>query len=502
MVGARPDCRGRESRRRRRRWPLCRRGLGTPHEVRPERLHRGKEGKPADGVPAPIPGRDADRPARRRHRLPVPARPDPDRHRPDPSDPAQRRHGPQPGGQGRGQRVGPPEDDGRQGEGHPRRRARRGADGGAGPGRRRQHRGRRPGSRGRPHRPCGDPGDRRIRPHRREPSRAQAGRCGCGRRRARGSHRHGVHEHAGDPRRRHAHRDDDGHGHGSRPHLGDAPGDHDRGDAADQAARGPDEPDPRDRRRRPAGLHRHRVRPRPAVPDALPDRRRVRRVRHPDGPAGGRHGRPVGWNHDPCEGRRDREAPPVGGDAGLNVRHQLRQDRDADPEPDDRRPDVDRRPALRDLRGRLFHGGHDHARGRRGRRVPRRVHAADGPLRRRRCRERHADRRPDGRRTHRPRGKGRGRPGADARAVPARRRPAIRRGLQADGDVPPHDRREGSRGGPGVREGGARSAPGAGIRGARPRRGRRPGRRVQGPVPRREHAPRGTGPPRHGHGEP
>ena len=46
--------------------------------------------------------------------------------------------------------------------------------------------------------------------------------------------------------------DDDRHGHGSRPHLGDAPGDHGRRDAADAAAGGPDEPDPRHRGRRPA----------------------------------------------------------------------------------------------------------------------------------------------------------------------------------------------------------------------------------------------------------
>ena len=257
----------------------------------------------------------------------------------------------------------------------------------AGPGRHRQHRGRRPGPGGRPHRPCRDPGDRRVRPHRRERSRAQAGRCGCGRRGARRSHRHGVHEHPGDPRRRHAHRDDDRHGHGSRPHLGDAPGDQGRGDAADPAAR--------------ALTNQILViagvallasigsaTPAACRSTPLPDRRRVCGVRHPDRPAGGRHGRPVGWHPDPGEGRRDREAPSVGGDARLNVRHQLRQDRDADPEPDDRRPDGDRRPALRDLRGRLFHGRADHARGRPGRRAARRVHAADGPVRRRRCRER------------------------------------------------------------------------------------------------------------------
>ena len=48
------------------------------------------------------------------------------------------------------------------------------------------------------------------------------------------------------------------------------------------------------------------------------------------------------------QGRRDREAAALGGDAGLDVGDQLRQDRHADAQPDDGRGDGGRRPALLD----------------------------------------------------------------------------------------------------------------------------------------------------------
>ena len=73
-----------------------------------------------------------------------------------------------------GERVGPPEDDGRQGQGPTRRRARRSRHGPARPGRHRQHRGgrSRPGRRPHPH--CGDPRDRRIGADRRERARSRS----------------------------------------------------------------------------------------------------------------------------------------------------------------------------------------------------------------------------------------------------------------------------------------------------------------------------------------
>ena len=55
--------------------------------------------------------------------------------------------------------------------------------------------------------------------------------------------------------------------------------------------------------------------------------------------------------------------------------------------------------------------------------------------------DRRDDRRPDGGRAGRARGEGRRGRRRHARALPARRRAAVRHGVQADGDVPPHDRR-------------------------------------------------------------
>ena len=128
----------------------------------------------------------------------------------------------------------------------------------------------------------------------------------------------------------------------------------DREDAADQAARRADEPDPGHRRRRAGGLDRPRAVPRRPAPGAVPERRRVRGRGHPDGAPGGRHGHPVEGLADARRGRRDHEAPALGRDARLDVGAQLRQDRHAHAQPDDRRPDGDRRPALRDQRRRLL----------------------------------------------------------------------------------------------------------------------------------------------------
>ena len=84
----------------------------------------------------------------------------------------------------------------------------------------------------------------------------------------------------------------------------------------------------------------------------------------PDRPAGRRHDDPRRRHVDAGQGRRHREAAPVGRDAGLDVRDQLRQDRHPHAQPDDRRPDGDRRPPLHDQRRGLLHRGPHHRRGR------------------------------------------------------------------------------------------------------------------------------------------
>ena len=101
------------------------------------------------------------------------------------------------------------------------------------------------------------------------------------------------------------------------------------------------------------------------------------------------------------------------------------------------------------------------------------VPAADGPVRRRRGPRRRARRRSDRGRARRPRGQGRRRSGADARALPARRDPAVRRGLQDDGHVPRDEGRERQGRHPRLHQG--RAGPAPGPRGARPRPGRHGG---------------------------
>ena len=233
--------------------------------------------------------------------------------------------------------------------------------------------------------------------------------------------RPGLHEHPGDARRGHDPRDQHRHGHRGRPHQRHAPGDEGRGHAADPSAQRADQPDPRHRRRRAADLDRHR--PVAEHPDrrAVPDRDRVRRVGHPDRPAGGGHGDPVEGDDDARRGRRHREAAALGRDARLDLGDQLRQDRHADAQPDDRRPDGRRPRSLRDHRRGLLHRGPDHPRGRPGRGTAGCAPAADGAVRRRRDPRRRAGRRPDRGRARRPRREGRGRPDPHPRALPARR---------------------------------------------------------------------------------
>ena len=173
---------------------------------------------------------------------------------------------------------------------------------------------------------------------------------------------------------------------------------------------------------------------------AVPDRDRVRRVGHPDRPAGGGHGDPVEGHDDARLGRRHRQAAALGRDARLDLGDQLRQDRHADAQPDDRRPDGRRPRSLRDHRRGLLHRGPDHPRGRPGRGTAGFAAPADGAVRRRRDPRRRAGRRPDRRRARRPRGEGRGRPDPHPRALPARRDPPVRRRVQVHGDVPPDDR--------------------------------------------------------------
>ena len=88
----------------------------------------------------------------------------------------------------------------------------------------------------------------------------------------------------------------------------------------------------------------------------------------PTGLPGGRHRDPLGGHDDARRGRRHRQAPALGRDARLDLGDQLGQDRDADAQPDDRRPDGARRPALHDHRRGLLDRGPDH----RGRRPARR----------------------------------------------------------------------------------------------------------------------------------
>ena len=121
--------------------------------------------------------------------------------------------------------------------------------------------------------------------------------------------------------------------------------------------------------------------------------------------------------------------------------------------------------------------------------------------RRRRRARRRDDRGSDRRRARRPGREGRDRRPADARAVPARRGAALRRGVQADGDLPPDGRRVRAGRGARFRERRPRPAPRPQRRHPRCRpEGGRPERRLSQPLQRRERAPCRAGPARAGDG--
>ena len=125
-----------------------------------------------------------------------------------------------------------------------------------------------------------------------------------------------------------------------------------------------DEADPLHRRRRGRDLDDHQ--PAPAATtftDGLHRRDRVRGLGDPDRacPAVVTTILSLGTQHA-REGERDREAPALDRDARLDIGDQLRQDRHADAQPDDRGRADDPWPPLHDLRERLLDGGEDQAR--------------------------------------------------------------------------------------------------------------------------------------------
>ena len=194
-------------------------------------------------------------------------------------------------------------------------------------------------------------------------------------------------------------------------------------DAAHEAAQHADQPDPRHRRRGPGPLDRAGPLARPGVPGALPHGRRLRRLGHPDRPAGRRHHHPRVGHHDARQGRRDRQAAALGRDARLDLGDQLRQDRHPHAQPDDRRPDGRGRPPLLGHRRGLLDERTDHAASAGETEVPpRSLHAADGARRRCRRQGRRPRRRPHRGRAGRARRQGRHRsrprPASATRAWP------------------------------------------------------------------------------------
>ena len=331
---------------------------------------------------------------------------------------------------------------------------------GAGAGRRRRDRGRRPCPGRRAGARCRDARGRGGRPDGREPPGEQGRGAGRGARRAaRGPDRHGLHEHqrhAGHRRvRRHRHGDGDR----GRAHLGDAPAPGRVEVAADRPAGEADQAARHDRRDRARRLGRDQHGAGPDVHRGLHRRGGVRDRRDPDRPSGRRHDDPVARHAPARRRRRDRQAPALDGDARRHVGDLLGQDRDADAQPDDGRRADDPRPPLRGLRDGLLDRGADQARRRRARgaagavRPPARARLRRGPHR-----DRGDDRRPDRGRAGRPGREGRPRSHDDARALSARGRAAVRHRLQADGHVPPDDGRVGPRGDPLLRQGRARTS--------------------------------------------
>ena len=131
-----------------------------------------------------------------------------------------------------------------------------------------------------------------------------------------------------------------------------------RRDAADPPARRADQPDPRHRRRRGRDLDgRSTCRAATASTRSSPRRSPSPISAIPTGPACRRDDDPLARHADPRASERDREAAALDRDARLHLGDQLRQDRHADPEPDDGRRDDARRAALHDLRQRLLDRG-------------------------------------------------------------------------------------------------------------------------------------------------
>ncbi len=226
-----------------------------------------------------------------------------------------------------------------------------------------------------------------------------------------------------------------------RPHLQHAVPAERVGLAADEAADQADEPDPRHLRDGARHLDRAQPVARRVLRHRVPRGHRVRHRRHPHRSACGGDRDPLDGDADAREGERHHEAAALDRDARLHVGHQLRQDRDADPQPDDRGRNDAPRPPLHDRRHRLLHGGPDHeGRGSGGRR-PRAVHAAAGARLRRRGPRRRADRGPDRGRPRRARRERRARGRRDAGDLSAGRRAAVRHRVQVDGHVPQHARR-------------------------------------------------------------
>ena len=163
----------------------------------------------------------------------------------------------------------------------------------------------------------------------------------------------------------------------------------------------------------------------------------------PTGLPGGRHDDPLA-RHAAARGRqRDHQAPALDRDARRDVGDLLGQDRHADAQPDDRGRADDPRPALHGLRAAATRPRARSSTSRGEPEVPLEQFmlplalACDAVL----TDDRRDDRRPDRGRARRAGGEGRPRPRHDARALPARRRAPVRHRLQADGDVPPDDRR-------------------------------------------------------------
>jgi hypothetical protein len=84
-------------------------------------------------------------------------------------------------------------------------------------------------------------------------------------------------------------------------------------------------------------MFRSRPQPRRGVGHAVHRRGLAGDRRDPGGAADGDPDDPVAGRRRPGQAQRDRQGPPVRGDARLHLGDQLRQDRDADAEPDDRR---------------------------------------------------------------------------------------------------------------------------------------------------------------------